>query len=189
MSISVIFVIKNGVTQGYCFWDSLLSSLPFANEIIISDGYSGDGTFDYLIKFRERYGNQVPIHIYQEQWPDQSFHGEAIAEMSNRMIAKASGDWFYYLQADEILHEDNIPFIQDISSSDYNSACFGFHHFLHGWTPSSEGGYTEAVRMARTDKGILLVGDGWTLDKNFAEPICPASYFPKKIYHFASVFK
>jgi len=187
MSISVVFVIKNAIKQGYCFWDSLCSCLPFADEIIISDGYSDDETYEYLLKFKEVHGGKIPIKMFRDKWDDTSYHGEVIAKISNLNLERAKCDWIYYLQADEIIHEDSIDHIKHIASlPDFNAVSFPFHHFIEQWEPSDEG-YTEAIRMIRNHRNIYLVGDAWNFEGDTA-PVCPAGHSPKPIYHFAWVF-
>ena len=188
MSISVAFIIKNGIKNGYCFWESLQSCLPFANELIISDGYSDDDTLHYLMKFKNKYKKKLPILLYQDRWEEKSYHGEVITKVSERAIAKATKTWVYYLQADEIIHEGSIAHIKSIASSDqWNSASFPFYHFTRGWKPS-EDGYKEAIRMIRRGRNIKLMGDAWNFEIENASPISPAGSCPKPIYHFNWVF-
>jgi len=187
MSISVVFVVKNAVKQGYCFWESLHSALPFADEVVISEGFSDDDTLKYIRAFLERHPD-IPISVYQDKWEEKSYHGEVIAKVSQRAINQARGDWVYYLQADEIIHEDMVGHIKKIAASpDYNSASFPFYHFIREWKPCEDPAYKEAIRMIRRNKKIVLQGDAWNFYGE-TEPMCPASECPKPIYHFGWVF-
>jgi glycosyltransferase involved in cell wall biosynthesis len=187
--ISVVFIVKNAIKQGYCFWESLQSCLPFANELIISEGFSDDDTLSYLIKFKQRYHKLLPIHIYQDKWDDESYHGEVIANISNRAIQKARHGWIYYLQADEVIHEDSVAHIKHIATlPQFNSVSFPFYHFIQSWSPATDPKYyQEAIRMIRRGRNINLMGDGWNFEGEI-DPICPAGHDPKPIYHFAWVF-
>jgi glycosyltransferase involved in cell wall biosynthesis len=185
-TISVVFVIKNGIKQGYCFWESLNSCLSFANEIIISEGFSDDGTMNYLMKFQDQ-NKDIPIVINQDAWDDKSYHGEAIANVSIKAIKRATMDWVLYLQADEVWHEDCINYIKNLSDlTDYNAISFPFRHFIKSWEPAKEG-YSEAMRMIRNGRNISLMGDAWNFQGE-VDPIYPAGHCPKPIYHFAWVF-
>ena len=186
MAISTVFVIKNGIKQGYCFWESLLSCLPFTDELIISDGFSNDGTFEALESFTNRYNSQVPIVLYKDDWNDKSYHGEIISKVTHRAMEKTTKDWILYLQADEVYHEYIGSYIKDISKSDYNSVYFPFYHFIRSWEPSRNAAYNVAIRMARRNQNPRLKGDGWTFDK--IDPVAPSNLCPKPIYHFAWVF-
>lgn len=136
MSISVIFVIKNGILNGYCFWESLQSCLPFADEIVISEGHSEDKTKAYMDEFVNRYGKKVCINLYQDEWEKESYHGEVISRVSERAIAHAKCDLVFLLQADEIIDGKTAKYIIDVSKGRGISAVsFPFYHFLRGWTP------------------------------------------------------
>ncbi len=187
MSISVAFIIKNGIKQGYCFWESLQSCLPFADEIIISEGHSEDDTFKTLLSFESKYKSLLPINIFQDKWEDNSYVGEVIARVSERAIKKATCDWIYLLQADEIIHEDLAFCIKKISgSSQYNSVNFPFFHFIRSWEPYKNPAYKNAIRMIRRNKNCHLKGDAWTFSQ--INPVYPANLLPKPIFHFGWVF-
>ena len=80
--ISVCFVIKNGIINGYPFWESLTSCLGFADEIIISEGYSRDNTLAYVKKFALDNKN-INIKIFNTDWNKFKFaHGETISAVS-----------------------------------------------------------------------------------------------------------
>ena len=190
MKISVCFVIKNGVKQGYPFWESLESCIPFADEIVISEGYSDDGTADYIAEFSNRHPGLVKV--FKDDWSTvKSGHGEVIAVISNKNISRCSGEWIYYLQADEIIPDENHSFIKDIAenhSSEFNSVSFPFWHFIGGWKPlPKKAAYDEAIRMIKNSPDIHLVGDAWTFGGEVT-PTCPAGLSPKPVYHLAWVF-
>jgi len=187
MSISVIFVIKNGIKNGYCFWESLLSSLNFADELIISEGMSTDRTYDYVKEFVKRYKNDIKINLFRDEWEQESYHGEVISKVTERAIVKAQCDFVYNLQSDEIIADETAEYIVKLSKmNDINSAFFPFYHFLRGWAPV-KGGYQEAIRLVRRGHGKLK-GDAWTFCGDDLEPIYQSTNCPKPIYHFAFCF-
>jgi len=185
MSISVIFVIKNAIKNGYCFIEALQSCLPFADEIIISEGYSEDGTMDYLQKFLTK--SKVPVGIYQDRWEDKSYVGEAITKVSEINVDRATCDWVYLLQADEIIHEKLVACIKNVSNMpQYNSVMFGFNHFIKAWAPDKNPAYKEAIRMVRRKSNPILKGDAWSF--YVAMPVYASNFLPQKIFHFPWVF-
>jgi len=191
--ISVNFIIKNGLVQGYAFWESLKSCLAFASEVVVSDGFSTDGTFQYVEKFARMFSSRVPIQIYRDDWTTvNSPYGEVISVISGINHRRCKYEWIYYLQADEVLHEDSVQFIRDIAekhSDIYNSVWFPFCHFLSGWEPSPKGkaAYDEAIRMVKNRSDITFLGDAWSFT-GATEPSCPANQCPKPIYHLGGVF-
>jgi glycosyltransferase involved in cell wall biosynthesis len=188
--ISVCFVIKNGVKQGYPFWESLESCLPYANEIVVSDGHSDDGTLEYIQKFSALHPGLVKI--YHDDWSKiPSGHGEVISVISNRNLRRCSYEWIHYLQADEIIHPDNHSHILNIATNEsdkFNSVSFPFWHFIGSWRPVEGGSaYKEAIRMVKNKTSISLIGDAWNFGGAIT-PVCPAGLSPKPIYHLAWVF-
>jgi hypothetical protein len=184
-SISVVFAIKNGLKNGYCFWESLQSCLPLADELIISDGYSQDGTYEALLKFKDKYCKNIPTNLYQDEWEEKSYHGEVIAKVSQRAIDRATKEWILMVQADEIYHPLTIDYIKEIATKPYNAISFPFLHFLRALRPSNDG-YKEAIRMVRRSKNVKLKGDGWSFDS--VEPICPSSLCKNPVFHLAWIF-
>lgn len=194
MSISVVFVIKNAIKQGYCFLEALKSCLPFANEIIISEGCSDDDTMFYLKRFVRSYSYKAFMMLFQDKWEETSYHGEVIAKVSERAIKRASENWVYYLQADEVIPPETAEYIKNFADEDgfsskdsggYNSLALPFWHFDRQWEPSNKG-YKAAIRMIRNGCGHLK-GDAWTFTGDGIVPTYD-SLCPKQIYHFNWVF-
>jgi len=188
--VSVCFVIRNGLLQGYPFWESLSSALPFADEIVISEGFSTDDTYKYIMKFAEMHGDKV--RVFRDDWKrHKSGCGEVITKISNIAMSRCDAEWIYYLQADEVIHEENAPFVRNIAtyhSHEFNAVSFPFYHFIDSWKPLEKGrAYDEAIRMVKNDKAISLIGDGWNFG-GAIQPICPAGLSPKPIYHLGWVF-
>jgi len=188
MSISVIFVIKNAIKNGYCFIESLQSCLPFADEIIISEGYSEDSTLIHIDKFIQKHKSIVPITLYQDKWDEKSYVGEVISKMSDSAVKKAKCDWVYLLQADEIIHETLANKIRSAPLSDQNSVLFYFNHFMGSWEkPCDHPAYDFAIRMVRRDKKPFLKGDAWSFYD--IKPVYDfGSLSCHRIFHFPWVF-
>jgi glycosyltransferase involved in cell wall biosynthesis len=185
-NISVVFVIKNAIINGYCFWESLQSVLPFADEIIISEGYSTDATYEYMEAFVKKHNN-IPITLFQDEWPENSYVGEAIAIMTEKAIRRAKGEHIYLLQADEVLHEslaEHIRYNFDNGRMNiYNGISLSFYHFNRAWVPDDNAAYNDAVRLVKNNRNIALKGDGW----EFGGRVDPVYFLPewcKRIYHF-----
>lgn len=190
--ISVNFVIKNGVLQGYPFWESLASCLDFADEVVVSEGYSEDGTMQFIEKFVELHADKCDFRVYQDDWDaHRSGRGELIAKISDINMRRCRYEWVYYLQADEVLHPDNSEFVRNIAMEheEFNSVSFRFAHFIGSWKPlPKEGGaYNEAIRFTRNRRDIRFLGDAWNFT-GAVKPVCPAGLSPSPIYHLGWVF-
>ena len=186
--ISVCFIVKNGLLNGYPFWESLTSSLPIADEIIISEGFSSDETYDTVLRFQRIHGQKVKV--FRCDWNKfKSESGTVIAKVSQEAMSHCCSSWIYYLQADEIIHPENIDFIKKAVNSNHNSVCFNFNHFIGSWKPLPQGAaaYSSAIRMVRKSPSIYLLGDGWTFAGQ-TSPVLGPNGIPKPIYHFGWVF-
>ncbi len=53
--ISCFMNVRNVLSQGYPFVQSILAALPICKEFVISDGYSNDGTFETLKALKDKY--------------------------------------------------------------------------------------------------------------------------------------
>ncbi len=187
--ISVCFVVKNAIINGYPFIESLDSCLPIADEIVISEGFSDDKTYEYLKDFQNK--NKSIVKIVRQDWSKiNSPNGEVISKVSSLAMNFCNREWIYYLQADELIHEKNTSDIINLASGKlgkYNSAEFNFNHFIGSWEPLKEGhaAYHKAIRMIRNNVGIKIMGDGWSFNGNI-HPVYNS--FEKPIYHFGWVF-
>ena len=189
--ISVCFVVKNGLINGYPFWESLHSCLPFADEIIISEGFSRDKTYEAILKFAELHKDKVKL--FRTKW--ERFHtpyGEVISHVSQEAMSKCSHEWIYYLQADEIVHEGNHEFLRKVGRNEFpkfNSVSFPYKHCLGTWNPlpPDHPAYSEAIRMVKNTSAIKLLGDGWNFT-GAVSPCYPAGAVPKPIFHLGWVF-
>ena len=190
--ISVNFVIKNGIVQGYPFWESLKSCLGFADEVVISEGCSDDGTRRFIDHFADIHADRCSFHIHKDDWNQYtSGRGELIAKISDVNMRRCRYEWVYYLQADEVLHPENTGFVRDVAANhpEFNSVSFRFAHFLGSWKPlpKNGGAYNEAIRMTRNRGNIKFLGDAWNFT-GAVRPICPAGLSPKPIFHLGWVF-
>lgn len=104
MKVSGFSYIRNGFTYGYPFLQSIQSILPICDEFIIAVGDSTDGT-------REAIANlQSPkIKIIDTIWDENlRVGGKIFAQQANIALDGISGDWGFHIQADELIHENDL---------------------------------------------------------------------------------
>lgn len=90
--ISIITVVRNGVSTIERTILSVISQDYLDFEYIVIDGVSTDGTLDLLYKYSDR------IKIISE--PD-----SGIYDAMNKGISMANGDWIYFLGCDDAFYE------------------------------------------------------------------------------------
>jgi len=178
-------IIKNGIRNGYPFLESIRSMVDIADEFLISDGYSEDGTYDLLETASKKFPN---IKLYRDPWSC-SGYGEFIAVMTNKLKERAQCEWVYNLQADEIIHEgmlSKLKRLTDGSPSQFGSYAVTFLHFVGDfYHVETNPGYDTAVRLVPNVEKNYVADDGWTF-RGELEPIGLIKSPP--LFHFGWVF-
>jgi len=178
-------IIKNGIKNGYPFLESIRSIVDIADEFLISEGYSEDETYEYLLAAEKKFPN---IILFRDEWSTSNF-GESIAEITNKLKERAKCDWVYNLQADEVFHEDILPKLRKLSAQGmvpYHSVALKFLHFVGDFFHvEAQPGYDVAVRLVPNSEQFFVVEDGWTFGGDL-EPIGMIESPP--LFHFGWVY-
>ena len=102
MKISGFTIVRNAVKFNYPVVASISSILPICDEFIVNVGDSEDGTLELI-----RSIDSPKIRIIQNQW-DMSQGSEVLSQQTNLALKECRGDWAFYLQSDEVIHEDDL---------------------------------------------------------------------------------
>lgn len=185
MKISGAVIIRNGVKYGFPFIQSIKSILPLCDEILVAVGRSEDDTRKRIAEL-----NEPKITIIDTVWDDAKRQGgQVLSEQTNIALSKCSGDWIFYIQSDEVLHEQDIQTIRN-SLVKYNGdpkidgLAFDYIHFYGSYYTIQKGRhwYAEEVRLIRNHAGILSYGDAQGFRKGGEKLRAAAS--GAKIYHY-----
>jgi glycosyltransferase involved in cell wall biosynthesis len=107
LKISGFTIISNAIRFDYPVVESIKSILPIVDEFIVNVGADEDGTLRLL----ESIGDSK-IKIIRSQWnPNLDTGGYLFAQQTNIALFNCTGSWAFYLQADEVIHEDDLPLI------------------------------------------------------------------------------
>jgi hypothetical protein len=169
MKVSAFTFIKNGQILGYPFLQSIQSVLPVVDEFIVNVGKSEDNTLA-LIKSL----SSPKIRIIESTWND-TMKDRGYVYGQQKMIAQfnCTGDWAFYIEGDEVYHEDDLEKIQSsmrIHLNDVNveALVFDFYHFYGnansvlnspGWYRSETRIIKNSVRSYAPDGLFWLVLD------------------------------
>lgn len=187
MKVSGFTFLRNAHTNGYPFLESIKSILPIVDEFICVIGESTDETRQMVESIQD---SKIRIidSVWNEKMCDRGFvYGQ------QKMIAQynCSGDWAFYLEGDEVLHEDELDSIQGAMRESLNdqkveALYFDFYHFYG--TPDQVGiaGYRKAPRIIRNSiRTIAPDGLFWVvMDKNKKGRYPKAKYAGGSIYHY-----
>jgi len=192
LKVSGFTFIKNGEMLGYPFIESIKSILPIVDEFVINIGESEDNTLE-LIKAI----NEPKIRIIQSKWNDK-MKDRGYVYGQQKMIAQfnCTGDWAFYLEGDEVVHEDDLPKIKaamekHLLDDEVEALIFDYYHFYGNantylWSP---GWYRKAPRIIKNSiRSYAPDGLFWlVLDKNKVGRYPKAAHTNAKMYHYGWV--
>ena len=156
MKVSGFTFLRNGQKLGYPFVASIRSLLPVVDEFIVALGPCDDDTEKQL-----RAIGDPKIRIIPTQWnerirPDYSVKGFVYGQQKSIALFNCTGDWAFYLEADEVIHENDLPKIRagmekHLNDQRVEALAFDYLHFYGNantcvWSP---GWYRSEVRIIR----------------------------------------
>ena len=110
MKVSGFSYIRNGFKYGYPFIQSIQSVLPICDEFVVAVGDSEDGTREAIVGL----GNPK-IRIIDTIWDEKlKTEGKIFAQQANIALSEISGDWAFHIQADELIHENDIDKVVEL---------------------------------------------------------------------------
>ncbi len=104
-SIGAYTTTRNCIEQAYPWKECILSMLGFANEVIVVDGGSTDGTWEELESWADR-EEKLAVYKVERDWAHSRhavFDGDQKAEARKRCTA----EFLWQMDCDEIVHEDD----------------------------------------------------------------------------------
>lgn len=154
--------IRNGITFEYPFIASIKSILPICDEFVVAVGDSSDGTREAIEDLKES-----KIKIIDTVWDDSlRKNGEIFAQQSNIALTACKHPWLLHLQADEVIHENDLLKIttaidtyhshQNIEGFLFNFLnFFGNYHHLNDTRQQ----HRQEVRLIRNNQNIYSYKD------------------------------
>jgi hypothetical protein len=156
MKISGFTFLRNGRKLGYPFEASIRSILPIVDEFVIALGPCDDGTEEAVRAINDPKIRIIPTHWNERIRPDYSVKGFVYGQQKSIALFNCTGDWAFYLEADEVLHEDDLPKItaameKHLKDDEVEALAFDYLHFYGNkntiaWSP---GWYRSEVRIIR----------------------------------------
>jgi glycosyltransferase involved in cell wall biosynthesis len=170
MKVTGFSFIRNAQKFDYPIVEAIQSILPLCDEVIIAVGNSEDNTR----KLVEDLGPK--IHILDTVWDDTLREGgRVLAEETNKAFDAISNDrdWAFYIQGDEVIHEQYHPAILDAmlrykDETSVEGLLFNYKHFYgsYHFIADSRKWYRREVRIVRPDKAIRSYRDAQGFRKN-----------------------
>ena len=104
-TISGYTTTRNCISQNYPFLECISSMLGFANEVIVVDGGSTDGTWEKLESWSKQ-ETRLKVSKIERNW-DHPRHGVFDGAQKAEARKKCESDFLWQMDCDEIVHEDD----------------------------------------------------------------------------------
>jgi glycosyltransferase involved in cell wall biosynthesis len=171
--------IRNARKFDYPIKESLLSLLPLVDTLVVAVGKSDDGTLELVQSIDPK-----KIRVIETIWDDTLREGGRVLALETQKAYDAipGGDWAFYLQGDEVLHESDYPAIRAAMERyahdpRVDGLLFRYQHFYgsYDYLGASRRWYRKEIRIIRpprhalnTDRKIYSYKDaqGFRKDEN-----------------------
>jgi len=157
LKVSGFTFVKDAIKFSFPVVESIKSILPICDEFIVNVGRSDDSTLDLIRSIKNG-----KIEIIESEWdPNFKYKGRVLAQQTNIALAKCTGDWCFYLQADEVVHERDLNKIlkcmeDELPDENVEGLIFNWIHFYGDYSTfiNSYHWYQREVRIIRNFRGI-----------------------------------
>jgi len=160
--ISGFTIVRNARILGYPVIESIRSILPIVDEFVIGVGASDDDTMEMVSSIGD-----PKLRIFESVWDmNQPKGGRLLAEKTNEALDRCSGQWCFLLQADEVIHERDLPAIEaacvaHAPDDRVEGLLFDYVHLYGSYSvrATMHSAYRREVRIVRRSAGARSVGD------------------------------
>jgi glycosyltransferase involved in cell wall biosynthesis len=156
MKISGFTFLRNGQKLGYPFIASIQSVLSIVDEFVIAMGPCDDDTEKMLREIGDPKIRIIPTQWNENIQPGYSVKGFVYGQQKTIALYNCTGDWAFYLEADEVIHETDLPKIRGameryLDDARVEALAFDYLHFYGNqntiaWSPAW---YRSEVRIIR----------------------------------------
>jgi hypothetical protein len=191
MKVTGFSFIKNAVKYQYPIAEALQSILPLCDEVVVAVGASEDGTRELVASIHPQ-----KIKIIDTVWDDSLREGGRVLAVETDKAFKAISadtDWCFYIQGDEVLHEDGYEEVQKAMHTwrdhkEVDGLLFKYRHFYGSfdYVGVSSKWYKREIRVIKNDKNIFSYRDaqGFRKDNNEKLRVKPLNAY---IHHYGWV--
>lgn len=160
--ISGFSFARNAVKLDYPLREALQSVLPVVDELVVAvaPGDADDDTRGLVESL-----DDPRVRVLDAEW-DEARRQLAYSDLTNVALDACRGDWCLYIQADEVLHEDDHDTIvrrceELLADRRVEGMLFDYLHFFGDYehVQKSQGWYPREIRLIRNGIGIRSVRD------------------------------
>lgn len=191
MKVSGFTFLNAAVNCGYPFRESIQSALPVCDEFVVVIGPTEDGTVEAVTAIGD-----PKIRIIRSTW-NHSAGMFCFGQQTNIALFNCTGDWAFYIQGDEIIHEDDYELLRSnmqnhLNNPEVEGFAFDYVHFYgnhntQAWSPKW---YRQEVRIVRNNIRVIFPNDAQypiLLLSNKRSRYLKAVVSGAKMYHYGWV--
>lgn len=156
MKISGFTFVRDAEARGYPVQASIRSLLPLVDEFIVALGPCTDNTERLIREIGDPRIRIIPTTWNERVRSDTGVKGFVYGQQKSIALFNCTGDWAFYLEADEVVHEDDIRKIRAcmeryLEDDRVEALVFDYLHFYGNgntiaWSPAW---YRQAARVIR----------------------------------------
>ena len=172
MKISGFTIARNVRKYNYPVIPSILSIIDICDEFIINIGDSEDDTKDLIRSIKND-----KIRILENKW-DMTMREQVLSHQTNIALQACQGDWAFYLQLDEVVHEKDLSHLKHLMQQHLNDPAvdalrFRWWHFYGSYYRYrvDQGWYQKQDRVIRNNGTIESCGDAYGFRRVDGEPL------------------
>jgi hypothetical protein len=176
MKVTGFTFIKNAIKFDYPIKEAILSIMPLCDEIIVAVGDCSDGTRELVEAI-----HPTKIKIIDTVWDaTKNTGGIVLADETNKAFKaiSADSDWCFYIQGDEVFHEDGIENVKAAmlkykDDKSIDGLLLKYLHFYgsYDYVASSSNWYRNEIRVIKNSKNIYSYKDAQGFRKNNNEKL------------------
>jgi glycosyltransferase involved in cell wall biosynthesis len=191
MRISGFSFARNAEKLYYPITESIRSALPIVDEFVVI--YCPGDEDDHTLELLKSIGDPK-LRVIERPWPSKEEAGvHVFSFLTNAALDLTSGDWCLYLQADEVIHEDDLPAIKGVceralGDRRVDALLFDFLHFWGDYrhVQKSHAWYKREIRIVRNGIDLRSKGDAQSFRfRDGRKPV--AAHSGARVFHYGWV--
>jgi hypothetical protein len=181
-------LLRNGVKYDYSFRESLLSLEPIVEKTFLALDPGEDSSADAVQKISS-------VKIIPSKWDMTLAKGLVLSVETNKALSALRAEhgddenaWGLYLQADEVLHEDDYEILKrDIEEANRTGCDVVSFRYLHFWQNHhqlaiAKNWYPQEIRAVKLKSNVVSYGDAQSFSSH------NKTFFTEaRIYHYGHV--
>lgn len=182
--------VRNAIRFDYPIVEAISSILPLCDEVVVAVGQSEDDTLELV-----RSIDPDKVRIIETVWDDSLREGGRVLAEETMKAYNAipdDADWCFYIQGDEVIHEQDYPAIVRAMTEwkdnrKVEGLVFDYRHFYgsYDYLGDSPKWYGREVRIIRKDPDIYSFRDAQGFQKH-SKPL-PAKLTNAHVHHYGWV--